>query len=89
MYDRFSDKGAHSAEWFDVAKNFLNLAFVGDHCEAKCPCNRCRIRRMLCEYEISSHIAKHEFMLNYLVWQQHGEVQALTPAESGGSDDVD
>jgi hypothetical protein len=44
---------------------------------------------MLCEYEISSHIVKHEFMLNYLVWQQHGEVQAPTPAESGGSDDVD
>jgi hypothetical protein len=89
MYDGFSDKGAHSAEWFDVAKNFLNLAFADDHCEAKCPCNRCRTRRMLCEYEISSHIAKHEFMSNYLVWQQHGEVQVPAPAESGGSDDVD
>jgi hypothetical protein len=35
MYDRFSDKGAHSVEWFEVAKNFLKLAFVGDHHEAK------------------------------------------------------
>jgi hypothetical protein len=26
-------------------------------------------------------------MSNYLVWHQHGEVQA--PAESGGSDDED
>jgi hypothetical protein len=26
MYDGFSDRGAHSTKWFDVAKNFLKLA---------------------------------------------------------------
>jgi hypothetical protein len=26
MYDRLGDRGAHSTEWFDVAKNFLKLA---------------------------------------------------------------
>jgi hypothetical protein len=36
---------------------------------------------------MSGHIAKHGFMLNYLMWQQHGEVQAAASAESGGSDD--
>jgi hypothetical protein len=41
MYDGFSDKGVHSVEWFEVAKNFLKLAFAGDHREVKCPCNRC------------------------------------------------
>jgi hypothetical protein len=41
MYDRFSDKGAHYAKWFEVAKNVLKLAFAGDCHEAKCPCNRC------------------------------------------------
>jgi hypothetical protein len=41
MYDRFSDKGAHFAKWFEIAKNFLKLAFAGDRREAKCPCNRC------------------------------------------------
>jgi hypothetical protein len=40
MYGRFSDNGAHSAEWFEVAKNFLKLAFASDRREAKCPCNR-------------------------------------------------
>jgi hypothetical protein len=29
MYAGFSDKGAHSAQWFEIAKNFLNLAFAG------------------------------------------------------------
>jgi hypothetical protein len=79
MYDRFNDKGAHYVEWFEIAKNFLKLAFAGDHHEVKCPCNRCRNRRMLSEYEISDHIAKHEFMLNYLVWHQHGDVQQPHP----------
>jgi hypothetical protein len=41
MYDGFSDKGAHSPEWFEKAKNFLKLAFASDHYEVKCPCNRC------------------------------------------------
>jgi hypothetical protein len=38
---------------------------------------------------MSSHIAKHEFMPKYLMWQQHGEVQASAPTESDGSDDED
>jgi hypothetical protein len=75
MYDGFSDKGAQSVKWFELATNFLKLAFVGDRREVKCPCNRCQNRRMLSEYEMSDHIAKHGFISNYLVWHQHGEVQ--------------
>jgi hypothetical protein len=44
---------------------------------------------MLSEYEMSDHIAKHGFMPNYLVWHQHGEVQAASPAELNESDDED
>jgi hypothetical protein len=57
MYDELSNKGAHSAEWFEIAKNFLKLAFAGDCREVKCSCNRCRNGRILSEYEMSSHIA--------------------------------
>jgi hypothetical protein len=89
MYDGFSDKNAHSTEWFEVVKNFLMLAFASDRREAKCSCNRCQNRRMLFEYEICGHLAKQEFMPNYLVWHQHGEVQTAAPAESNGSDDKD
>jgi hypothetical protein len=89
MYDRYSDKGAHSAEWFEIAKNFLKLAFAGDHREAKCPCNRCQNRRMLSEYEMCGHIAKHRFMLNYLVWHQYGEVQEPALVELDENDDED
>jgi hypothetical protein len=87
MYDKFSDKGAYSADWFEIAKNFLKLAFAGNRHEAKCSCNRCWNKRMLFEYEMSGHIAKHGFIPNHLVWHQHGEVQAAAPAESDGSDD--
>jgi hypothetical protein len=85
MYDGFSDKCAHSVEWLEVAKNFLKLAFTGDHCVAKCPCKRCQNRRMLFEYEMCYHIAKHRFMSNYLAWHQHGEVQS----KSDGSNNED
>jgi hypothetical protein len=74
MYDGFSDKAAHSAEWFEITKNFLKLAFAGDRREVKCPCNRCRNRRMLSEYEMSDHITQHRFIPNYLLWHQHIEV---------------
>jgi hypothetical protein len=67
----------------------MKLAFAGDHREAKCPCNRCQNRRMLSEHEMYGHIAKYRFMLTYLVWHQHGEVQVPTPAKSNGSNDVD
>jgi hypothetical protein len=89
MYDRFSDKGAHSIEWFEIAKNFLKLAFASHHREAKCRCNRCQNSRILSKYEMSYHIAKHLFMPNYLVWHQHGEVQAPTTAEWDRNDDED
>jgi hypothetical protein len=64
MYDGFSDKGAYSTEWFEVAKNFMKLAFAGDRREVKCSCNRCWNRRTLSEYEMSDHISKHGFMSN-------------------------
>jgi hypothetical protein len=38
---------------------------------------------------MSGHIAKHGFMLNYLVWHQHGGVQAPATDESDGSKDDD
>jgi hypothetical protein len=62
MYDGFSDKGVHSAEWFQIAKDFLKLAFASDHNEVKCPYNRCQNRKMLSEYQMFGHIAKQEFI---------------------------
>jgi hypothetical protein len=89
MYDGFSDTGKHSAEWVRITKEFLKLAFVGGHREASCPCSRCENRRMLPEYEMFGHLAKNGFMVNYLLWHQHGEVRPAVADESDGNDDVD
>jgi hypothetical protein len=89
MYDGFGDKSAHSAEWFEIEKNFLKLTFAGDCREVKYPCNKCQNRKMLSEYEMSSHIAKYGFIPNYLVWHQLRDVQAPAIAESDGSNDED
>jgi hypothetical protein len=89
MYDGFSGTGKYSAEWVWITKEFLNLAFVGDCCEASCPCSRCENRRILSKYEIYAHLAKKGFMSKYLLWHQHGEVQPAVANKSDGNDDFD
>jgi hypothetical protein len=42
MYDGYSGKGAHSTDWVQIAKDFLNLAFVGGRHVVKCPCKKCQ-----------------------------------------------
>jgi hypothetical protein len=79
----------NTAEWVRITKEFLKLAFAGDHYEVSCPCSRYENRRMLSEYEMSSHLAKKGFMSNYLLWHQHEEVQPAVVDESDGNDDVD
>jgi hypothetical protein len=44
---------------------------------------------MLSEYEMSTHLAKKGFMLNYLLWHQHGKVQLAVADESNRNNDVD
>jgi hypothetical protein len=43
---------------------------------------------MLSVFEISAQLAKKGFMLNYLLWHQHGEVQPAVANESNGNNDV-
>ena len=81
MYDGFSDKGAHSTDWVRIAKDFLNLAFTGGRHVAKCPCKKCGNYRLLSQDDIQVHLAKEEFMPNYLV-------QPAVGAESDGNKDV-
>jgi hypothetical protein len=67
----------------------LKLAFAGGHHEVSFLCSRCENRRILSRYEISAHLAKKGFMLNYLVWHEHGEMQPAVDDESDGNDGVD
>jgi hypothetical protein len=89
MYGRFSNTGKHSSEWVRITKEFLKLAFTGDHHEASSSCSRCENRRMLSEYEMSTHLAKKGFISNYLLWHQHGELQPAVADKLDGNDDVD
>jgi hypothetical protein len=89
MYDRFSDTSKHSTEWIRSTNEFLKLAFTGVRREGSCPCSRYENRTMLSKYEMSAHLAKKEFMSNYLVWHQHGEVQPPIAIESDGNNDDD
>jgi poly(3-hydroxybutyrate) depolymerase len=44
---------------------------------------------MLSKYEMSAHLAKKGFMVNYLLWHQHREVRPAVADESDGNNDVD
>jgi hypothetical protein len=89
IYDRFSDTDKYSTEWVQITKEFLKLAFTDGHREVNCPCGRCENKRLLSKYEMFAHLAKKGFMLNYILWHQHGEVQPVIADESDGNDDVD
>jgi hypothetical protein len=78
MYDGFSDKGGHSTEWAWITKDLLNLAFDRGRRVARCLCKKCGNYKRLPQYDMQSQLAKDEFMLNYLMWRDHGEVELAT-----------
>jgi hypothetical protein len=87
MYDGFnSDILWHSDAWVKVADEFVACAFVGEPRVAKCPCTRCRNMIRLDKFDLSILICKYGFKLDYLVWGEHGEVDA--PPESNTNEDV-
>jgi hypothetical protein len=90
MHDRFSKKSGHSAEWVRIVKEFLNQAFAGCRCVAKCPYTIYRNYRFLNQDEIQVHLCQEGFMSNYLVWCDHGEVEPpVVGAESDINEDND
>jgi hypothetical protein len=90
MYDGFDKKSGHSAEWVQIVKEFLNQAFSGCRHVAKCPCTICRNYRFLNRDELQVHLCQEGFMLNYLVWHDHGEVEPpVVGAESDRNEDDD
>jgi hypothetical protein len=52
MYDGFSKKSGHSAEWVRIVKEFLNKAFTDGHRVAKCPCTICQNNRSLTQDKV-------------------------------------
>jgi hypothetical protein len=90
MYDRFSKKSGHSAEWVRIVKEFLNQAFAGYCHVAKCLSTICQNYRFLNQDEVQVHLCQEGFMPNYLVWRDHGEVgPSVVGAESDGNEDDD
>jgi hypothetical protein len=52
MYDRFSDKSAHFAEWDWNANDFLYVAFSSGRYVAKCPYKKCQNYKMLSWHDV-------------------------------------
>jgi hypothetical protein len=90
MYDRFSKKSGHSIEWVRIVKEFLNQAFAGCRYVAKCHCTICWNYGFLNQDEVQIHLCQEGFMLNYLVWRDHREVEPpVVGVESDENEDDD
>jgi hypothetical protein len=66
----------------------LNKDFADGRRVANCPCTVCWNYRLLTQDKVQIHLCQEGFMLNYLVWSDHGEVEEL-PVESDGNEDKD
>jgi hypothetical protein len=91
MYDEFSEKSGHSTECGLIIKDFLNQAFAGTRRVVKCTCKICRNYTFLTHDEVQVHLCKKKrFILNYLVWSDHNEVEPpVVGAESDKNEDED
>jgi hypothetical protein len=90
MYDRFSKKSGHPTKWVRIVKKFLNQAFAGGRRVAKCPYTICQNYRFLSQDEVQVNLCQEEFMLNYLMWHDHVEVEPpVVGAKSDENEDED
>jgi hypothetical protein len=88
MHNGFnSETLGHSDAWVKVADEFMARAFAGEPRVAKCLCTMCRNLIQLDKFDLSIHICKYGFKPDYLVWHEHGEVDA--PLGSNTDKDVD
>jgi hypothetical protein len=88
MYDGFnSDTLGQSDAWVKVAEEFVERAFASEPHFAKCTCSMCWNLIRLNKFIVSIHIYKYGFTPDYLVWCEHGEVDA--PSKWDIDEDVD
>jgi hypothetical protein len=52
MYDELNEKSGHSTKWVQIDNYFLNRAFAGGRCVAKCSCKICWNYRFLTQDEV-------------------------------------
>jgi len=75
MYSGWREGGGHTREWGEITKAFLQHAFAGKARVVECPCEERGNHRYFPKDDVQLHLCKFGFMLDYLVWRGHGEVQ--------------
>jgi hypothetical protein len=56
-------------------QGFLESSFSWWSSCSEVPCKNCRNYKFLTQDEVQVHLYKKGFMLNYLVWRDHSEVE--------------
>ena len=80
MYKRRETDGTINKHFINGVSVFIDFALSnnGNDVEIRCPCSRCKLLKHLIPQMVRVHLHQYGFMLNYLVWDRHGEPLAST-----------
>jgi hypothetical protein len=74
MYGGWKKSEAHTTEWMNKTREFVDRALSGPLDEGvKSPCSRCRNTLHEDKRMLTLHLCKFGFMSGYEVWTHHGE----------------
>jgi hypothetical protein len=80
MYTGRSSQSQYSDEWMDKTNAFLDLAFgetAKGASQTLCPCSKCANRKRQNKENMSKHLLKNEFTLDYTRWVHYGEAHRM------------
>jgi hypothetical protein len=89
MYDSWNKSGAHSEEWWDKTKDFIQHAFsLSSIDKIRYPCDKCQNVRCF-EITVTKHLCWNDFVPHYFTWMFHDEKYMTVAAEEEGNDRAD
>jgi hypothetical protein len=83
IYDSWNKSEAHSNEWWDKTKDFIECAFslssVGN--KIRCPCIKCHNTKSFDKIAMTKHICQNGFAPDYEIWVFQDEKYNAVAAE--------
>jgi hypothetical protein len=87
MYDGWKRSGAHTDDWWDKTKDFIERAFSLVTIEKiMCPCVKCQNVSCFDKVILTKHLAQNGFALDSETWVLHSEKYTVVAVEQSGND---
>jgi hypothetical protein len=87
MYDSWNKSGAHSYEWYDKTKDFIECALsLSTIDKIKCPCDRCQTVKLFDKIIVTKYLCRNGFTSHYEIWVFHDKKYATVAAKGEVND---